>query len=135
MAAAAAAPPPGVGARIAAPYDSPTRDKGRVNDWRAKVMAYLSRNQGYPAQALQNGIEGRVIVKLSIDANGRVLVVQLYRTSGEIVLDQHTVTMIKRRSPLPKPPDEILGGDSSLSLLIPVDFNIARYRKGLRKAL
>ncbi|OFS87475.1 hypothetical protein HMPREF3144_03680 [Oligella sp. HMSC05A10] len=115
--------------RIAAPYDSRSQAKGSDANWKARVLGYLARNQGYPSSALVNNQEGIVKVKIIINAQGYVQSVTVQKSSGHAILDQHAVNMIQRKSPLPAPPIDILGGKSMLTLNIPLNFNIKNYRK------
>lgn len=122
------APQPGESSQVTAPYDSRSQHSGHEENWQARVLGYLARNQGYPAQALAAHIEGRVLTTVTIDRQGNILAVQLRKSSGFAVLDQHALRAISSKSPIPRPPADIIRDLSQLKLNIPVDFNVRKYR-------
>ncbi len=132
LASRAAAAPPGEASQIAAPFDSLSRDAGNDDNWQARVLGYLARNQGYPAQALAAHIEGVVLTTVTIDRQGNIRAVQLKRSSGHAILDRHALQAIKRKSPIPRPPAHIIRTMNQLRLNIPVEFNVRKYRAGQR---
>lgn len=132
-AASVAAPPPGDGETIASSHDSYSRNTGQQANWQARVLAHLARNQGYPSQALSQRLEGRVMTRITIDANGRVHSVTINRSSGHRSLDAYAIDLVKKKSPLPKPPEAVIGQYNTLTLNIPIDFNIQRYRDAQQK--
>ncbi len=127
-AASTSAPQPGQDSQISAAYDSHSRERGQQDNWQARVIAYLARNQVYPPQALAAHLEGRVLTTVTIDRQGNVLSVILRKSSGHGVLDQHALTAIARKSPLPAPPADIIQRRSQLNLNIPVDYDVRKYR-------
>lgn len=130
----ASAPPPGQAASVSARDDSRSASIGHAADWRARVLAYLAWQQGYPASAMAARLEGRLVARVTIDRQGKVLSVQLQRSSGHAVLDQHALRAIQRRSPLPAPPEDLLADLAALHLNIPVEFNLRKYRSSLSAA-
>ncbi|AHG65298.1 energy transducer TonB family protein [Advenella mimigardefordensis] len=120
--------PPGEASEISAPYDSQSRDTGNDDSWQARVLGYLARNHGYPAQALAAHIEGVVLTTVTIDRQGNIRSVQLKRSSGHAILDRHALQAIRRKSPIPRPPAHIIRTMNQLRLNIPVEFNVREYR-------
>jgi protein TonB len=49
-----------------------------------------------------NGLEGRVVLRITVKENGE-LIVAIMTSSGHDVLDQDAVEQVKRLSPLPLP--------------------------------
>lgn len=72
--------------------------------WQAQLLAHLERRKRYPAAASRSGAEGTPVVRISVDAQGRVLSAGLVRSSGHASLDREVVAMARRASPVPPPP-------------------------------
>lgn len=113
--APAAAPVPAAPAPSAAPSRA-------VPSWQGRVLGHLERHKRYPRSAQARRQEGVAQVRFTIDREGRVLSVQLDRSSGHSVLDEETVEMVRRASPLPAPPDEM--AQDRIELVVPVQFFI-----------
>lgn len=62
---------------------------------RTEARLTRARKPSYPQQALVQGMEGQVIVWLSISAEGDVLDARVHRSSGYTLLDDHTVRFAK----------------------------------------
>ena len=117
-----AAPPAPVAApapAAPAPSAAPSR---AVPSWQGRVLGHLERHKRYPRSAQARRQEGVAQVRFTIDREGRVLSVQLDRSSGHSVLDEETVEMVRRASPLPAPPDEM--AQDRIELVVPVQFFI-----------
>jgi protein TonB len=85
--------------------------------WRGMLIAHLNRYKRFPGGASP----GTVQVAFSIDRSGRVLSARLVGGSGDSALDEEAVSMIRRASPVPAPPDGLGGG--TISLAVPVRFS------------
>lgn len=120
--APAAAPPAPAAAPVpAAPAPSAAPSRA-VPSWQGRVLGHLERHKRYPRSAQARRQEGVAQVRFTIDREGRVLSVQLDRSSGHSVLDEETVEMVRRASPLPAPPDEMT--QDRIELVVPVQFFI-----------
>ncbi len=85
--------------------------------WRGTLLAHLNRFKRFPGGANP----GTVQVAFSIDRAGRVLSARLVGGSGDAILDEEAVAMIRRASPVPAPPDGL--GSGSIALSVPVKFS------------
>jgi protein TonB len=85
--------------------------------WRGTLLAHLNRYKRFPGGANP----GTVHVSFSIDRSGRVLTARLVRGSGDALLDEEAVAMIRRASPVPAPPEGLGGG--TIALAVPVKFS------------
>jgi protein TonB len=85
--------------------------------WRGTLLAHLNRYKRFPGGANP----GTVQVSFSIDRSGRVLTARLVRGSGDALLDEEAVAMIRRASPVPAPPEGLGGG--TIALAVPVKFS------------
>lgn len=90
--------------------------------WEAKILALLNRKKRYPSAAQSAGQEDTVYVRITVDREGRVLGSQIRKSRGYALLDGEVNALVKRASPLPKPPQEVAG--TQISLLVPVEFFI-----------
>ncbi|QLB20752.1 hypothetical protein A6B43_04045 [Vespertiliibacter pulmonis] len=124
----ASAPPKGDESKNAAPSNSISEDRNLTQNWKAKVMAHLSRNQRYPQFAMDNGLGGTAFTAITIDGQGNVLNVTLKKSTGVSVLDDETLALVKRSSPLPIPPPH-LRERASLVLPIPIRFDPQEFKK------
>ncbi len=85
--------------------------------WRGTLLAHLNRYKRFPGGANP----GTVQVSFSIDRSGRVVSARLVGGSGDAMLDEEAVAMIRRASPVPAPPEGLGGGTIALS--VPVKFS------------
>jgi TonB family protein len=51
--------------------------------------------------AIRNGWEGRVLVEMHLDLEGRLAGVRLVASSGYAILDDATITAVRHASPFP----------------------------------
>ncbi|CAO3404629.1 energy transducer TonB [Azospirillum palustre] len=102
-----------------APSAAPSR---AVPSWQGRLLSHLERHKRYPRAAQARRQEGVAQVRFTIDREGNVLSVQLDRSSGVSSLDEETVEMVRRASPLPAPPEEM--AKDRIELVVPVQFFI-----------
>lgn len=88
--------------------------------WQGLLLGHLERHKRYPRSAQARRQEGVAQVRFTLDREGRVLSVRLEKTSGFESLDEETVAMVQRASPLPAPPPEI--AQDRMELVVPVQF-------------
>lgn len=89
-----------------------------VASWKGRVAGRLQRFKRFPPGA--ESLRGLTLVTFTFDASGNVLSVAIARSSGYAVLDQATVEMVRRASPIPAPPAGV-----PLTLTVPM-----RYERG-----
>lgn len=104
----AAAPTPGLS----------EADKKTIATWQKKVVVHLHRHKRYPSAARRKRIEGKVIVKFSIDRDGRVMAHSVVDGSGAQILDDAALDILERASPLPIPPSQLAGNEFEFTLPI-----------------
>ncbi|CAD5106277.1 energy transducer TonB [Zestomonas carbonaria] len=93
--------------------------------WQSKLLSHLSRYKRYPEDARRRGYEGITRVRFSVDRDGNVLSVELVGSSGSASLDRATLAMIRRAQPVPKPPADLLDGNS-LEVVAPFVYSLDR---------
>lgn len=90
--------------------------------WRSALLLHLNKYKRYPAAARQRGITGIAQLQFTMDRSGRVLSYRLVASAGADLLDQETLNMIRRASPLPRIPPEF--PDDRLTFTVPVRFSL-----------
>lgn len=89
-------------------------------DWQRDVQRTLARNQGYPTQLIEEGIEGTVKVRVNVGADGTIMGQRVLESSGSDILDDEAIDLMRRISfpPLPE-------GRDSIALTIPLNYRLA----------
>ncbi len=87
--------------------------------WQRAVSRILKRNQGYPTQLIEEGVEGSVKMKVEVAMDGSIIGQQIVESSGNAVLDDEASYLMRRIS-FPALPEE----RESISLTIPLNYRI-----------
>lgn len=87
--------------------------------WQKSVSRVLARNQGYPTQLIEEGIEGTVRVQVQVGTDGTILAQQIVESSGNPILDDEAVDLMRRIS-FPALPEK----RDSISLTIPLSYKL-----------
>jgi len=82
--------------------------------WSRGAFRHLERFKLYPDAALRRGKHGTVVVRFRVDRSGHVIFSQIVKGSGEPLLDEEVLALLKRSSPFPLPPDQLPGSDFAL---------------------
>ncbi|MBE9603449.1 energy transducer TonB [Acetobacteraceae bacterium H6797] len=133
-----AAPPPDArvaqetvpsGGPVVAPPDTPppsarpSAAAAPPSGYMANLARALERYKVYPTSARVRRIEGLGQVTITMGANGAVLDFRIVRSTGSEELDEAIATMVRRASPLPAPPPEILT-DGKYVFTVPVRYTL-----------
>ena len=79
----------------------------------------------YPPRAVQQGLQGEVLLRVLVDVDGRPLEVRIERSSGHAILDREAVRHVRRHWRfMPALRD---GQPAQAVGLVPVDFRLDRY--------
>lgn len=124
----ATAPPTGNSDKIAAEFNSSGNSNDILANWRGLIKSRLERSLKYPEQALRKRWKGKPKIRILIDREGKVISVEIDRSSGKREFDIEAVNNAKRSSPLPKPPAELIKDKSTLSLTVPISFDYEKHR-------
>ena len=108
----------GDAARATAPAWAPT---ARVR-YEELLFAWMNRHKEYPMLAQRRGIQGRGSVRVRIDREGRVLERALVASTGQGLLDEAALDMVRRASPFPAVPDGYSG--STFEFVAPVEYRL-----------
>jgi protein TonB len=93
----------------------------QMPSFKGNVQQWLQSNITYPAVAAENGIQGRVIVELTIEEDGSVSNVHVIR-SVDPLLDREAVNVVER---MPKwNPGSKYGQPIKVKITLPVPFRL-----------
>ena len=95
---------------------------GEVEDYLARLQAWLERHKEYPRRAQLRRLQGTALLYFVMDRQGRVLDSRLQQSSGHGLLDAAARAMIRRAQPLPAPPPGLT--QARLELVVPVRFRL-----------
>jgi protein TonB len=96
--------------------------RATIMNWKSQLVARLERSKRYPSEARSRGEQGVVYLAFSVDRSGRVHGARITRSSGSSALDQETIALATRVSPLPAPPPEIHG--NTIPIVVPIRYNM-----------
>ncbi len=80
-----------------------------LKQYRLALLKQASRETIYPKEALELGIEGTAVVRLSIDAEGRITSSKVDPSSGYAVLDVAALELVRKAHPLATLPQVLRG--------------------------
>lgn len=102
-------------------------NRGLINpklaSWFNEIRNKIEKFKKYPEEARKQDIEGEVVIELSIQNTGYTGKINIFKSSGNKLLDTEAVRMIKATEPF-IPPKEI--NFSEISLRVPIMFNLRK---------
>lgn len=96
------------------------RASKKAADYYSVLMAHLQRKKRYPSEARQARQQGIVTVRFTVNRDGAVVASSIKRSSGHDLLDQATLDLMQRVSPLPPIPRAMQR--DSLTIALPIDY-------------
>lgn len=103
----------------------PSADPGTRNamrDYSQAVVSKIIEDQRYPSEALERGLEGRVVVAALIGTDGQVRSASVLESSGVAMLDQAALDKVRTTRNLPAPPVMLRGREFTMG--VPIIFRI-----------
>lgn len=100
---------------------APEAGTAEIATYRARVLAHLARHKLYPAAARDRGVEGRATLSFVLSRDGAVVSSALSEGSGAAILDEATLSMLRRAAPFPPMPD---GGPATMSFRTAVRYDL-----------
>jgi len=122
---ASAATAPGPVAKIdpqAGPPSADAVDTGSLARYRVDVATQARRFKRYPRVAMDNSWEGRVVVGVTVRANGINASYSVLVSSGHEILDKQAVDMVTKARPRAEIPAALRGREFTFE--IPVTFDL-----------
>jgi protein TonB len=86
------------------------------------IRRRLERNKKYPPAAQARRITGLVTVSFTVSRSGAVSGTRLVGSSGQSLLDDEVMALLRRVSPLPPIPSEVT--QNSVTLTVPISFSV-----------
>jgi protein TonB len=103
--------------------------KGRArNAYLDQVARLTSRYRRYPRVAADNKQEGRVVTRVTIGRDGRLIDVRIDKSSGWPAIDAAELETIRKSAPFPAVPADMPGDPLILILPIHYDLTFSRIR-------
>lgn len=99
--------------------DNDTAIKSRYTQ---DISLWLDKHKTYPAAARMQGIGGKVILRIRINRQGKVLRYMLEQSSGSDIIDRAITQMVDAANPLPAVPTDYPDNRPYLEFLIPINF-------------
>jgi len=93
-----------------------------LSQYRVEVLSAASQFRRYPPQAVHAEAEGRTVVRVEIDENGRIEQISIRESSGNALLDSAASEMISMATRRTKIPGGLEGRRFSVDL--PVVFHL-----------
>jgi protein TonB len=90
--------------------------------WERALVSHVSRHKRYPSAARAARQQGSVNVRFTVDREGRVLATHIVSGSGVPLLDEEAAAVLRRASPLPRPPDAVTG--ATFDMTLPIRFRL-----------
>ncbi|UCV14293.1 energy transducer TonB [Quatrionicoccus australiensis] len=92
--------------------------------YRRQLAELFARHQEYPRVAALRGWEGEVRLRLTVARKGNLLHIEVERSSGYGILDQHALAMVGELSGLPALPAALEGNE--IQVLVPVNYKLKK---------
>ncbi len=104
---------------------APTRLQADLLErYRQRLGELFARQQEYPRVAALRGWEGEVRLRLKVARKGNLVAVQLDRSSGFDVLDQHALAMLEGYGILPALPDGLEANE--IQVVVPINYKLRK---------
>jgi protein TonB len=87
-----------------------------------QISRLLREGKTYPRSARRARVEGKVVVEVVIDSQGRIVATRIHRSSGSRVLDDAAVAHVLALRSLPAPPGEL--GWKRKTLRVPFTYRL-----------
>lgn len=109
-------------ASVAPNRSSASADEGSIQQFRQNILIATRRYKRYPAQAMEKGWQGRVVIHLVIGSNGLTQSFAIKTSSGFQMLDETALDMVKKGRPLVQVPVALRGQQFEVD--VPVVFDL-----------
>ena len=92
------------------------------NDYLSRVARQVAQYRVYPTNAANNHQEGRVVMRVTVARDGRVLDVRVGTSSGWPAIDAAEVETIRKAAPFPPVPGDMPG--DPVILVLPINYTL-----------
>lgn len=112
--------------RYAAAQTLAGAQQAAVVTWQGLLLGHLERHRRYPHSAERLRQQGVAYVRFAVDRQGNASNIRVGQSSGHPLLDAETLETVRRGSPVPPPPADVIG--DPVEVMVPVVFQIRRGR-------
>lgn len=109
--------------REAATHNLQAEQQQLLSRYAQQLSRLLASHQEYPRLAAMRGWEGEVRLRLKVARKGNLLSLQVDRSSGHEILDQHALQLVDLVR-MPPFPDELEG--SEIQITVPVNYKLKK---------
>jgi periplasmic protein TonB len=96
---------------------SPAQIEDRIRAWQERMIERLYQNHYFSGDPSLRDRELAAVVRFALDDQGRLLSLEIVRSSGYASLDREAINMF-RRSALPPPPPELVGKSFEITVTL-----------------
>jgi protein TonB len=97
-------------------------DAGSLSQYRMALIGAANKYKRYPAQAMERGWTGKVVIRMAIGANGMTQNTTVVSSSGHDLLDNTALDMVRKGKPLAQIPAALRGREFTVD--VPVIFDL-----------
>lgn len=100
----------------------PTMAADTIETWAEKARKSIAGKQRYPSKAIDDGIEGTVVVSVTVSKSGSITAFNIRESSNQQLLDDQVLGLLARANPLPALPD----GHDNEKLIFPLTYKLTK---------
>lgn len=86
---------------------TPAPDPAVEDGYRTRIRQAIDKHKHYPRMARRLGLEGRVVVAFTVEADGRLAGVRVVESSDSELLDEAALEAVRKAAPFPPFPDGV----------------------------
>lgn len=87
--------------------------------WKGKVGQLIKANYSYPRSAQLRGEQGEAKIRIAFSGTGKVLSVDLVKSTGSAILDREAVRIPMKVNSFPSPP-----GGTNAEIVFPISWRL-----------
>ena len=104
------------------PQPSPEVVKKVTDSYTNQLTRAIAKQKKYPKIAQMRQWQGEVLLNIEIDPQGNLVKVDILEESRYKILNNEAMDMVKRASPFPQPPEELIL--KNFTVLVPISFKL-----------
>lgn len=86
--------------------------------YQQQLLQWLQKHKRYPRRLQRRGVEGEVLLSMTIGRSGALLEYRIEQSSGEPLLDKAAVQLLQDAEPMPALPETMKTGEYAVSVPI-----------------
>lgn len=89
------------------------------NSYGGALFKAIAKHKKYPRIAQTRGWQGKVILELKLNGQGKLISKKVIQSSGHKALDKQALKMVEKAVPLPVPPKALRDGNFTIKVSVP----------------